>query len=223
MKPNLSKMTKKEILDLYNYRCKHGHNGISHYNCYCRELGQEEKIGFLDIETSNLKANFGIVLSWAIKPKGSKKKDILYDVISLKDLNSSAMDKKIIKSCVDAISGFDRIVGHYSTRFDIPFIRTRALIHGLEFPRYGQIKHADTWRMAKQLLCLHSNRQDCIAEALQHTTIKTRINSDHWIKALQGNARALQYVLDHNIKDVIELENNFNKLEKFFRRVGTSL
>jgi len=223
MKPNIHKMTKKEICELADYRCKHGHNGLSHYNCYRNEQGLEEKVGFLDIECSNLKANFGVMLSWCIKPAGSKKKDILQDVASREDLTGKGMDKRIVQSCVDAMEGFDRIVGHYSSRFDVPFIRTRALMHGIPFPKYGQIKHTDTWRMAKQLLCLHSNRQDVVAEALQGKTVKTRINSDYWIKALQGDEKALAYVLDHNIKDVIDLEKNYNKMEEFFRRVGTSL
>ena len=49
------------------FRCIHRHNGFDHPNCYDTEKGIIEKIGFLDIETSNLNADFGYVLSYCIK------------------------------------------------------------------------------------------------------------------------------------------------------------
>jgi len=98
-KAPLAKMKKSEILNLYRWRCSHGHNGISHYNCFMREGNIPEKVGFLDIEASNLKANFGIMLSYCILPAGGKQKDILSGVISKKDLHSGTMDKRIVGEC----------------------------------------------------------------------------------------------------------------------------
>ncbi len=223
MKPPLAQMKKSEILALYRYKCGHGHNGISHYNCYRRESLKPERIGFLDIETSNLKANFGIVLSYCIKPAGSAVKQIIKNVITKKELQDGEMDKRLIRDCVEDIKRFDRIIGHYSSRFDIPFIRTRAIIHGLDFPPYGELLQTDTWRMAKNSLALHSNRQDVLAESLLGRTVKTRIKQKHWIKALQGDKTALAYVLDHNLKDVMDLEKNYNKLVLYNRKSNTSI
>jgi uncharacterized protein YprB with RNaseH-like and TPR domain len=100
---------------------------------------------------------------------------------------------------------FNRIVGHYSSRFDIPFIRTRALYWGLEFPQYGEILQTDTWRLAKDTLCLSSNRQGTIAETILGKSNKTRIDPKHWIKALQGDPAALEYIMKHNKIDVYDL------------------
>ena len=61
--------TKAEIVKMSLRKCKHGHTGLSHPSCYLKETGTEEKWGFLDIESSNLKANFGIVLTYCIKHK----------------------------------------------------------------------------------------------------------------------------------------------------------
>jgi DNA polymerase elongation subunit (family B) len=214
-------MTKKEILKLYRWRCNHGHNGISHYNCYCREGKKKEKIGYLDIETSNLKANFGIILCYCIKPQGSNR--ILHNTITKKDLQTGDMDKNLVRKCVRDMRKFDRIVGHYSSRFDLPFVRTRALIHKLDFPKYGEILQTDTWTMAKNCLALHSNRQAVIAETLLGKTVKTRIKQAYWIKALQGDRKAIDYVLDHCIKDVKDLEKDHLKLLAYSRKTSKSI
>ena len=54
-------------------------------------------------------------------------------------------------------------------------------------------------------------------------TLKTPINSEAWLGALQGKQEALDYILDHNIRDVTELRNNYNKLIKFDRKSGVSI
>jgi uncharacterized protein YprB with RNaseH-like and TPR domain len=221
MKPPIPKMKKAEILELHRWRCKHGCTGLEHYNCWLRENPSEEKIGFLDIEASNLKANFGIMLSYCIKPLGSD--DILFDVMKKRDFTKGILDKRVVTNCIKDMLKFQKLIGHYSSRFDIPFIRTRAIHLGIEFPKYGDILQIDTWRMAKDLLCLHSNRQDVVAETLCHENIKTRIDPKHWLLALQGDKKALDYILHHNKMDVIQLEQNYLKLKGYSRETKKSI
>lgn len=214
-------LTKKEIENLYRWKCNHGHNGIDHYNCWVRDSGQRENIGFLDIEASNLKANFGIILSYCIKPQGDN--NILYGCITKEDLQADILDKRIVKQCIDDMRKFTRVIGHYSTKFDIPYIRTRALYWKLDFPPYGELLHTDVYYMAKSKLCLSSNRQDVIAETIQQKNIKSRIDSRHWIHALMGDEKSLAYILDHNKRDVIQLEQNYNRLVKYGKRNNKSI
>jgi uncharacterized protein YprB with RNaseH-like and TPR domain len=217
----ISRLRKDEILKLAKGRCKHGHSYLEHYQCYKNDVEDTERVGFIDIESSNLKANFGIMLSYCIKIRGSD--EILFDVITEKDMHCGELDKRIVKHCIEDMKKFDRLIGHYSTKFDIPYIRTRALILGLDFPEYGDINHTDTYYMAKHKLCLSSNRQNVVAEAVQGEDIKSRIEPKYWIPALQGNKKALDYILDHNKRDVLQLEGNYNKLERFVRRINKSI
>lgn len=217
----LPKLSKDEILWLYRNRCQHGHRYLSHYNCYLKEQGVKERVGFFDIEASGLKANFGILLSYCIKIKGKNK--ILSGVISKNDMANGKLDSRIVKECVDDLSDFNRIVTHYGAKFDIPFLRTRALYWNIDFPQFGEITHTDVYDLAKRLLCISSNRQGVIAETIQHENIKTRINPNYWIQALQGNKKALEYILDHNKRDVIQLERNYEKLIKFSRKSKRSI
>ncbi len=62
-----------------------------------------------------------------------------------------------------------------------------------------------------------------MAEVLQGKTVKTRLDSNHWIKALMGDEESLAYILDHNKKDVFDLEKNYNVLVGFSPRSGSSI
>jgi len=69
--------------------------------------------------------------------------------------------------------------------------------------------------MARRALCISRNRLANVTEHLIGATLKTRIDPHHWIMALQGNAKALAYILDHCKRDVLDLERIYNKLLKY--------
>ncbi len=205
---------------LYTHGCKHRHRYSRHFGCFLKEFDIKERIGFLDIETSNLKANFGIVLCWCILDEDGT---IYEDWLTRDDVLSGIEDKRCVHTCIETMRLFDRVVGHYSTYFDIPYLRTRAMIHELEFPKHGELYHTDVWRMAKSKLCLHSNRQDVIAESLYGKTVKTRISHPDWRKAMMGNENSMMEVLDHCEKDVADLKKNYQTLLPYCRVTKSSI
>lgn len=219
------RLKKAEFVWLGSHKCRHGHNYLEHYNCFLQENpNMEEKVGFMDIETSNLDANFGIILTYCIKDSQSPK--IYFGHITPEDIKkypADKIDKRVVKDLTRDIQLFDRIVTHYGRRFDIPFIRTRALVVGIEFPYFGSISNDDTWLIARRKLKLNSNRQDTVDRTLFGNTNKTRVCSKYWIAALQGNKRALNYILDHNKRDVIALERVWNKLKDFVSKTNCSI
>jgi len=206
---------------LYTHRCLHRHKYTRHFNCFLTEYGIKERIGFLDIEASNLKANFGIILAWCILNEDAELLES--SRITTKDLKSGDEDKRLIAECILTMRKYDRLCGHYSTFFDIPFVRTRALIHKLSFPERGTIYHTDVWKWAKKSLCLHSNRQNVIAESLYGKTEKTRISHPAWRQAMMGNEAASLTVLKHCEADVRELRRNFYTLLPFNKLTKTSI
>ena len=217
---NLSQINTLQRCWLHEHGCVHRHRYLRHFNCFLKEWGITERVGFLDIETSNLKANFGIVLCWCLLDEHN---NLYEDTMTKKDVLSGDEDKRVVQSCINTMSYFDRIVTHYGTYFDIPFIRTRALIHKLEFFPHGHLYHTDTWKMAKKSLCLHSNRQDVIAESLYGKTVKTRISHPDWRKAMLGDKESMAEVLDHCEKDVLDLRKNYNTLLPFCKIVRSSV
>ena len=59
---NFNRLKKDEMLWLYSHYCKHGHRYTEHPKCFHEEhaeLVDAERVGFVDIETSGLNADFG--------------------------------------------------------------------------------------------------------------------------------------------------------------------
>lgn len=182
-----------------------------------REVAMRKfRIGYLDIETTNLNATFGHMLTWYIKEKGHNRFDSA--IITKKEIFDLEFDKRITIELLAALKKYDIVYTHYGAdwRFDYPFIRTRALAHGIEdqLPKRGELFLRDTYPLAKKKLRLHSNRLDAIAEALNITDIKkTPLSGKTWQLARVGDPDALEYVAKHNKHDVILLERIHKKLE----------
>jgi uncharacterized protein YprB with RNaseH-like and TPR domain len=214
------KLKKSEIIWLSRNRCKHGHTYLDHYSCFEKEKPDMMRIGFLDIEASNLKANYGVILTWAIKKKNGP---VLHDKITKKDINKGTYDKRIVKSLVKAMGQFDLIVTYYGTGYDLPFIRTRAVHHDIDFFNYGEINHKDVYYIIRNKFQLNRSSMENACRFLLGETDKTHIDFEYWLKALKGDKESIEYILDHNIKDVQDLEKLYNKVHSFNRPSNTSI
>lgn len=227
MKPPIHRLKKSEIQWLASHTCSaHHHDFLTHYNCYLKEHPNTDRVGFFDIETYGLDADFGILLSYCIKLAG--KDDILYNVITHKDISTAKAgdeDRRVVTACVNDLAKFDTIITHYGNafRFDIPFVRTRAVAMGIPFPYYGTIKQYDTYPILKSRFKLSRNRQENAVRTLVGTTEKNHISGRYWRAAARGDTKALGYVLDHNKRDVRDLERLWNKIKDFARRADTSI
>lgn len=217
---NIKHANSQQLHWLLTHKCSHRHTYTRHFNCFIKDYDLSERTGFLDIETSNLKANFGIVLCWCILDDEG---NLYEDWMTKADVESGTEDMRVVETCIDTMKLFDRVCGHYSTYFDIPFLRTRALIHGLEFPGVGELYHTDVWRMARKSLCLHSNRQAVVAESLYGKTVKTRISHPDWRQAMMGNMESMKEVVNHCQMDVQDLKKNYETLLPFVRPVRSSI
>ena len=76
------------------------------------------------------------------------------------DWGTKKDDKKLIHEFVKIMNKANEIIGHNGDRFDIPWIRTRALYHGIHnVPRWQTL---DTLKSVRSNLKLPSNRLDAI-------------------------------------------------------------
>lgn len=178
---------------------------------YRHEWLEEERIGFLDLEASNLKANIGNLISWAIKPLGVKK--VAFDAWTRKEaINWDKMDRRIMKSLIKELQNYDLIVTYYGTGFDIKFMRTRAMILGLPgFPEFGTLKHFDVYYAVRNKMCLYSNRLAVATQALGIEG-KTPLPASIWGPARLGYKEALADIKVHNVEDVKILEDLYNEI-----------
>ena len=174
--------------------------------------GHERTIGYLDIETTGLKANVDIMLSWAIKTRD--KDEVVSDVIKKSEVFSGKYDYRIVKSLIKALGNYDIIMTYYGTRFDVPFMRTRALDHGLPFPKFRSLSHKDIYYLVRSKLQLTRSSLKTATEFLGIQG-KTNLDPRVWRDARYGDAKALKYVFDHNVADVEILEDLHKKIEEY--------
>lgn len=225
MRPPIHRLKKTEIVWLTNHTCEaHRKSYLEHYNCYVKEQPNKERTCVLDLETSNLKADYGIVLTWCIKPLDSEK--IEFDVITVADIKKGRNgdeDRRVVQSCIKAMSNYDKVIGYYSKRFDLPFLRTRALNMGLDFPFFGSIAHIDVYDIIKTRFNLSRKTQENACRNLLGETEKNHVKGNIWRDAARGDKKALGYVLEHNKRDVRDLQKLYLKVRDFSRRNDTSI
>lgn len=229
MRFNIANFTKDEIIKRWNFRCRHEgkrahgittHNGFEHPRCYERATNKGERIGFFDIEASNLNANFGITLSYAIKNHGGR---ILGRVLCPEELRKGVFDKDLMSEFCEDARKFDRLITYYGGGFDIPFTRTRCVHYKVDYPIYKEISHTDVYQIVRHKLCFHRNRMEVAAKFFGIKAKTHPMLPEIWIKCLSGDPKALKFVWTHNKEDVVTLEKLWDKVISFSRVTKTSI
>lgn len=215
------------------FRCEHRHSGLEHPNCWIKQRYLNvgiTRIGYLDIEVTNLDANWGFVLTWFIKSRdifdnSKKKKNVFYSgIITKKDICTAAnklndsYDLRIIRDLHSILPTFNLLVVHYGLApygLDVPFVNTRFQINGFPLPLYRTRRLADTWKMSHKTYKLHSYRLETVGEVIGIEGIKTHLDGNIWKAAAHGNTKALAYIADHNKKDTILLEQVHKAMEAY--------
>jgi len=134
-------------------------------------------------------------------------------------------DKRLIRQVALDIHRFDRIYSYYGgdARFDIPFLRTRALEWNLPFPLYGDLSHIDIYSIVKRKLCLHSRRQAVACKLVLGKTRKTELEPKIWQKGRLGYPDAIEYIMEHCEADVLDLQELTEHLLGFIKEAKTSI
>ena len=179
---------------------------------------------FFDIETSycegwfwraSFKTSIGhhqilkqskiICICW--KWQGSKKVHYL-------KWDENQNDKAMCKAFKDVLLDADEVVGHNGDKFDLKWLRTRFLYHGVT--SLPKIKSLDTLKFARSQFSFPSNRLDAIGEYLG---VGRKIDTggiELWHDIIQKKkASAMKKMVDYCKQDVVLLEKVFQKLEGY--------
>lgn len=166
------------------------------------------KIGIWDIETTGLNADYGYVLCICIlEPDTGKIHTFRIDDPRNPDPSS---DKWVVKEAIKCMNKFDLLVGWYTTRFDFPFINTRAIKHRLK-PADRNFRR-DLWFTSRGQLKLRSNRLAVVGEFLFGHSIKNAITPKFWNGAIRGEKASLDYVVKHCHLDLYETLRVYKRL-----------
>lgn len=145
-----------------------------------------------------------ICYKWEGKPK-------VYHLTWDKNQN----DKKMIQDFIKVADSADEIVGHNGDRFDIKWIRTQALKHGISWTPY--INTIDTLKIARNSFKFNSNRLDYLGKALLNRG-KTETGYDLWKDiCLKNCKKSMAKMVKYCKNDVVLLEQVFEKFRPFIK------
>ncbi len=162
------------------------------------------RIATFDIETTGLSADFGVILCAVVKPQEGEPVVYRNDEINPDWDNKRSNDRALVKQLRDHLCEFDILIAHNGVRFDVPFIRTRLAKWRLN--PMPDIKIVDPCQLARNKLRLSYNSLDKIASYMKVNS-KSPVTGDMWIRAaLDGDRRAMDYIVKHCIEDVRTLE-----------------
>lgn len=183
-----------------------------------------------DIETTgfNAKRDFIVCYAGIWRDIVTGKTEFVADHITRKDIDISVkkhknfnFDYRVLQSLSDNLMVVDQAVGHYSTKFDMPFFRTRCLVAKQPelIPPYGEIVQGDTWRMARNSLKQFRNTLDNTAYTVLGESEKNKVDSvmwmNIWFKNNENWTKSMNYILNHCERDVRMTYKILKSLEQF--------
>jgi len=185
--------------------------------------------GIYDIETSDFNPLGNFIIGYVIHIRDIANETIkaYEDHISKKDItdsvakNSFNFDSRLLRTLSEYINRCQQIVGHYSSKFDTPYFRTRCLLTKQNnlIPDYGKILQADTWRMMKTTLKAPRNTLKNFALYTGTQDQKTYVSMNHWrtvwFKDSPDWAKSMEYIMSHCRKDVAMTVRGLRKAERF--------
>lgn len=225
--PGYTKEGKKRLKNLLVAK---GYDDVSEEDCAeaLREVrstkgpvkNENLKVLIYDIETS-----YNIVSSWRIGhnitlPHYSIIKERAIICVSYKWLGEDEVhhlvwdrnqcDKSLLEMFIPVLNEADLIVAHNGDRFDIKWIKTRALKHGLSM--YVNYPQFDTIKVAKKKFYFNSNKLDYISEFLGFGK-KIKTEPELWDRViLEKDKQALKEMVEYCDMDVILLEKVYKAL-----------
>lgn len=191
-------------------------------------------IGYWDIETSDFNPyqNFIICFCFIRRDVLTKKKEFYEYHITKSDIRKSVkennfnFDYKLLKKLRKCFDKCDAIEGHFSTKFDMPYFRSRCLLTKQPelIPDYNMLRYSDTWRKMKQSLKANRNTLNNLNLLVTGKTDKTHVDLEYWYKIRFKDSpdweKARRYILKHCRIDVKDSYRNGIKIEKFNTVMG---
>lgn len=190
------------------------------------------KIVLWDIETSGI-----VATTWNLYPESIPHDNLLQDwfiicgawkVLGEKDIHAvSVLDNKgrfkkdhtddyhVIATLRKALEDVDILIHHNGDKFDIKMFNTRLITHGL--PPLPNLVTIDTLKEVRKVAKFTSNRLDFLGKVLAgYGKIETPKGT--WLKSMNGDAKAIETMVEYNKGDVQVLEDVYLRLAPYMKK-----
>lgn len=179
------------------------------------------RVAVLDIEATALNASFGRVLCAVVQYYGPDEERIWRaDDYEPWKRGQRSDDSELIRDILMGLEEADIVYAHNGLNYDMPFLRTRALINGL--PPVHPMKIVDPVMLARRQFRFHSNRLDAIAKAMGTPNQKTDLDPNLWVRAwADGDKAAMDEIVYHCRQDVQTLADFAWGARKYIKAIDS--
>ena len=185
--------------------------------------------GIYDIETSDFNPYQNFIICYVFHRRNILTGKIQKRVVSITKAdiknavrnNNFDFDYRLLQKLSQDINSVDQIVGHFSTKFDNSYFKSRCLltkqVHLI--PDYFDKMASDTWRMMKTTLKSPRNTLNNLILQTTGSSQKTHVDLKYWYKVKFKDSpdwnKAMNYIVDHCEKDVNMTVKALKIIEKF--------
>ena len=169
------------------------------------------RIATFDLECSDLRSNFGVLLAAGVKSYQEEPKVLTKGRLGVND-------KELCVSTRNELAKYDILIGFYSLGFDLKFLNSR-LLYWNE-PTLPRRLHIDLYRIAKRYFNTHSKSLATLT-AFLGISGKTHIDFQLWMRAaMEGDRKAIAIIAEHCRQDLFITEKLHDRLKSLINSIS---
>lgn len=165
------------------------------------------RIVILDLETSSLEADAGIIVGAGLMTEAGKSEYL--------QARRTAEEKSLLTKLLQRLDSYDAIVTWSGRGFDLPFLTSRLLKHSMDPRPVLEKIHLDLNEVVRSRLRLTFTYLDHVCDFFSIKREKGPMGLEVpalFVKALEGDETALQSIKDHCLDDLRATREVFLKL-----------
>lgn len=163
-------------------------------------LERARALAFVDIEAANLNADYGTVVVVSVKPY--KGKPVTFTA-------PPGRDKELLRAVTAEMHKYQCWVTFYGKRYDIPFLNSRLLYHGL--PLLERRHHIDMWMVMRMRTHLSRRNQAHLLSWLGTPESKMAVSPNIWSEMAVKPKEKLEILKQRCESDVAGLEAMYER------------
>lgn len=165
-------------------------------------LELSNKLAFVDIESANLNADFGTCVVVSVKPYNGK--PVTFTA-------PPGRDKQLLRDATAEMHKYQCWVTFFGRRFDVPFLNSRLLYHGL--PLLEKRHHIDLWMTMKMRTHLSRRNQAHLLNWLGTPESKMSVSPNVWAEMAVKPSEKLEILRERCESDVIGLQAMYERVK----------
>jgi len=166
------------------------------------------KIVILDIETTSLEADAGVLVSAGLMSDTGRSEYL--------EARRTSQERSLLSKLSRRLEGYDVMITWNGRSFDIPFLTTRLMKHGLDPRSILRKSHIDLADVVKSRLRLTFTYLDHVCDFFDIDRKKGPMGLDvpHlYVRALEGDRKASLSIRDHCLDDLRATRQVFLRLK----------